>query len=414
MNSLTFIDVFAGAGGLAEGFIANGFKPVAHVEMNKYACDTLVTRLSYYYLKENGKLDVYFKYLRGEISRDELLKCIPMSVINSVINETITDDNIDDIFSFIDTELNPKGTPVDVLVGGPPCQAYSLVGRAVTGKRIQNDPRNFLYRLYVKFLNRFKPKVLVFENVQGLLSANNGLYLESLKKSIEDAGYTINLRILTASDYGVLQNRRRVIILGIRNDLPESDLYPEPVKFAHKFFVKDVLSDLPDLKDVFFDNNYLSSPNEYCVSSGIRTDNDVLTWHVKRPINEHDKEIYRMAIELWNSKKKRIKYTDIPQKMRTHKNQKAFLDRFKVVAANECESQTILAHLSKDGHYFIHPDINQCRSISVREAARLQSFPDSYFFEGSRGAAFTQIGNAVPPLMSSAIANKIKKYLEEK
>ena len=414
MHSLTFIDVFAGAGGLAEGFIANGFKPVAHVEMNKHACDTLVTRLSYYYLKENGKLDVYFKYLRGEISRDELLKCIPMSVINSVINETITDDNIDDIFSFIDTELNPKGTPVDVLVGGPPCQAYSLVGRAVTGKRIQNDPRNFLYRLYVKFLNRFKPKVLVFENVQGLLSANNGLYLESLKKSIEDAGYTINLRVLTASDYGVLQNRRRVIILGIRNDLPESDLYPEPVKFAHKFFVKDVLSDLPVLKDVFFDNNYLSSPNEYCVSSGIRTDNDVLTWHVKRPINEHDKEIYRMAIELWNSKKKRIKYTDIPQKMRTHKNQKAFLDRFKVVAANECESQTILAHLSKDGHYFIHPDINQCRSISVREAARLQSFPDSYFFEGSRGAAFTQIGNAVPPLMSSAIANKIKKYLEEK
>ena len=414
MHSLTFIDVFAGAGGLAEGFIANGFRPVAHVEMNKHACDTLVTRLSYYYLKENGKLDVYFKYLRGEISRDELLKCIPMSVINSVINETITDDNIDDIFSFIDTELNPKGTPVDVLVGGPPCQAYSLVGRAVTGKRIQNDPRNFLYRLYVKFLNRFKPKVLVFENVQGLLSANNGLYLESLKKSIEDAGYTINLRVLTASDYGVLQNRRRVIILGIRNDLPESDLYPEPVKFAHKFFVKDVLSDLPVLKDVFFDNNYLSSPNEYCVSSGIRTDNDVLTWHVKRPINEHDKEIYRMAIELWNSKKKRIKYTDIPQKMRTHKNQKAFLDRFKVVAANECESQTILAHLSKDGHYFIHPDINQCRSISVREAARLQSFPDSYFFEGSRGAAFTQIGNAVPPLMSSAIANKIKKYLEEK
>ena len=414
MHSLTFIDVFAGAGGLAEGFIVNGFKPVAHIEMNKYACDTLVTRLSYYYLKENGKLDIYQKYLKGELSREEFLKNIPESVIKSVINQTITDDNIDEIFNFIETELNEKGTPVDVLVGGPPCQAYSLVGRAVTGEKIKDDPRNFLYKLYVKFLEKFKPKVFVFENVQGLLSANNGLYLESLKKSIEAAGYTINLKVLTASDYGVLQNRKRVIIIGIRKDLPESDLYPKTVKIAHKYLVNDLFNDLPELINEPSNNNYAKEATEYCVVSGIRTNDDVLTWHIKRPINEHDKEIYRMAIELWNNKKKRIKYTDIPTNMRTHKNQKAFLDRFKVVAANENESQTILAHLSKDGHYFIHPDIKQCRSISVREAARLQSFPDSYYFEGSRGAAFTQIGNAVPPLMSSAIAKRIKKYLEEK
>lgn len=414
MESLTFIDVFAGAGGLAEGFIANGFKPMAHIEMNKNACDTLVTRLSYYYLKEHNKLDVYYKYLGGVINRDEFLSFIPNSVKQSVINKTITDNNIREIFDFIETELNPRHLPIDVLVGGPPCQAYSLVGRAVSGKKIQNDPRNFLYKLYVKFLERFQPKVLVFENVQGLLSANNGFYLKSLKSSIELAGYNIDLKVLTASDYGVLQNRKRVIILGIRKDLPICDLYPDKSKFAHKFFVDDVLSDLPSLATDFSCDRYLNSPTDYCIASKIRTNDDVLTWHIKRPNNEHDKEIYRMAIELWNTKKKRIKYTDIPYKMRTHKNQKAFLDRFKVVAANEHESQTILAHLSKDGHYFIHPDERQCRSISVREAARLQSFPDSYFFEGSRGAAFTQIGNAVPPLMSSTIAKKIKKYLEEK
>lgn len=188
MHALTFIDVFAGAGGLAEGFVINGFKPMAHIEMNKAACDTLITRLSYYYLKLNNKLDLYFDYLRGKIDREKLLSFIPESIKKSVINETITNENIDNIFSYIETELNPKKTPVDVLVGGPPCQAYSLVGRAVTGKKIQNDPRNFLYKLYVRFLERFKPKVFVFENVQGLLSANNGIYLANLKKVLKTQG----------------------------------------------------------------------------------------------------------------------------------------------------------------------------------------------------------------------------------
>ena len=147
MALLTFIDVFAGAGGLAEGFIANGFRPIAHIEMNKNACDTLVTRLSYYYLKKNNKLDIYQKYLNGVIGRDEFLSYIPDSVKSSVINKAISDDNIEDIFEFIENTLNPQSVPVDVLVGGPPCQAYSLVGRAVSGKKIQSDPRNFLYKL---------------------------------------------------------------------------------------------------------------------------------------------------------------------------------------------------------------------------------------------------------------------------
>ena len=413
MKNHSFIDVFAGAGGLAEGFTRNGFRPVAHIEMNKDACNTLVTRSSYYYLKSKNRLDIYRKYLKREISRQEFLSHIPNDIIKTIINETITEKNIKSVFDRIRNNLGNKGDTIDVLVGGPPCQAYSLVGRAVSGPKISNDPRNFLYKLYIRFLNEFKPKVFVFENVLGLLSANSGLYLSSLKDSIRKAGYIMSTEVLTASDYGVLQNRKRIIIIGIRNDLKQESLYPEKVSFANKYYVKDVLSDLPSLAEIDGALDYSGEPTKYCLKTGIRDKNDVLTWHTRRYINAHDQLIYRLAIDNWNVKKRRIKYTDIPEELRTHKNQKAFLDRFKVVASNVHESQTILAHLSKDGHYFIHPDLEQCRSISVREAARLQSFPDSYYFEGSRGAAFTQIGNAVPPLMSSEIAKTIKKYLEE-
>lgn len=413
MNNHSFIDVFAGAGGLAEGFISNGFKPIAHIEMNKDACDTLVTRASYYYLKSKNKLEIYYKYLKHGMTREEFLSYIPNDILKTIINETITEDNISSVFERIRQNLSSEKESIDVLVGGPPCQAYSLVGRAVSGARISNDPRNFLYKLYIKFLKEFKPKVFVFENVQGLLSANSGLYLSSLKDNVRKAGYEMSIKVLTASDYGVLQNRKRVVIIGIRNDLKKESLYPKKVELSGKYFVKDVFSDLPPLFNMESKNDYISSPTDYCLKTGIRTESDILTWHSKRYINDHDKKIYKQAIQKWNTKKERLKYTDVPIELRTHKNQKAFLDRFKVVASDVHESQTILAHLSKDGHYFIHPDLKQCRSISVREAARLQSFPDSYYFEGSRGAAFTQIGNAVPPLMSSEIAKRIREYLED-
>lgn len=413
MRKYSFVDVFAGAGGLAEGFVANGFRPIAHVEMNKDACNTLITRAAFYYLKSVGKLDVYYQYLKKLINRERLLSFVPKNVIDSVINETITDTNIVSVFDRIKLLFEAPDQKIDVLVGGPPCQAYSLVGRSVSGAKVSKDPRNYLYKLYVRFLEEFKPKVFVFENVTGLLSASKGLYFNSLKDSLRKAGYQTKTEVLTASDYGVLQNRKRIVIIGIRSDLKQASLYPEKVLLSNNYCVNDILSDLPLLLGLEPRIKYKTKPTAYCLETGIRNEDDVLTWHNKRYINDHDKLIYKQAIEKWNQKKERLKYTDVPIEQRTHKNQKAFLDRFKVVAGDLHESQTILAHLSKDGHYFIHPDIKQCRSLSVREAARLQSFPDSYYFEGSRGAAFTQIGNAVPPLMSSEIAKKIKKYLEE-
>ena len=149
--------------------------------------------------------------------------------------------------------------------------------------------------------------------------------------------------------------------------------------------------------------------------SGIKEyDLEPVTFHQARPNTEQDLEIYRKAVRAWNRSKSRLSYTDLPKRLRTHNNTKCFLDRFKVVASDMPACHTMMAHISKDGHYFIHPDIAQARSLSVREAARVQSFPDSYYFEGGRTAAFTQIGNAVPPLMAEAIARSIiRQFLPE-
>ena len=129
--------------------------------------------------------------------------------------------------------------------------------------------------------------------------------------------------------------------------------------------------------------------------------------------NQNDLDIYRHIIEAWNNGHNRLKYYGLPEELRTRQNETSFVDRYKIVAGDMPYSHTMIAHIAKDGHYFIHPDINQCRSISVREAARIQSFPDDFYFEGPRSAKFTQIGNAVPPLMAQALAQEIAQMLAQ-
>lgn len=406
-NQHTVIDLFAGAGGLSEGFVRAGFTPIAHVEMDKDACNTLKTRCCYHYLRSHEQLDIYYDYLKGKISRDILYSCVPQEVIDSVINVEISNDTISDTFERI-KELAGK-RKVDMIIGGPPCQAYSLLGRH--DKKMEDDPRTLLYLQYGKFLKEFKPKGFVFENVPGLLSAKKGEHFKNLQAYFDGLGYKVNYKMLNASDYGVLQIRKRLIIVGWKKRHDYG--YPIFEKNKTEAVVNDILEDLPILKagDVKPIAPYSRPTNSYLQESGIRIEEDVfVTQNIARPLNANDVAIYAYAINMWNSKHQRLKYTDLPMALRTQKNEKSFLDRFKVVDG-EGKAHTLVAHLAKDGHYYIHPNKKFCRSISVREAARMQSFPDNFYFEGSRSAMFKQIGNAVPPLMAASIAKSINALL---
>ena len=379
--------------------------------MNGFASDTLRTRSCYYYLKKTGNLDYYYSYLRGSISREQLYEKVPKEVLMTVINEEISDNTYKSIFYKIDDIMKKDNIKeVDVLIGGPPCQAYSLVGRASTQGGMENDPRNDLYIQYARFLNKYKPKLFVFENVPGMLTAKDGVIWKRIKQRLRTVGYNIEHRLVNAHDFGVLQHRKRVIIIGWRKDL---DLhYPEFARMHVNAIVNDLLNDLCHLAPGEEHNEYITEPNEYLIESGIRDELDILTDHQTRNIRDVDRDIYRIAIEMWNDNHRRLHYTDLPENLQFHNNRVSFLDRFKVVEGDMESAHTMLAHISKDGHYYIHPDIEQARSLSVREAARIQSFPDNYYFEGSRTAKFVQIGNAVPPLMAKGIANAVEELLD--
>ena len=243
--------------------------------------------------------------------------------------------------------------------------------------------------------------------------------MNNMRKLFNEKGYKIELYNLEANNFGVLQNRKRVIIIGWQKHLNPKLPDLESHRYTGNYKVKDVLCDLPKIGagegiDKFC--TYDSKPSRYLKESSIRNGINILTQHVARPHTEQDRRIYQIAVNKWNQSGERLNYNDLPEKLKSHRNRHSFFDRFKVVAADLEYSHTIVAHIAKDGHYYIHPDLDQNRSISIREAARLQSFPDNYYFEGvkekqNRTSAFKQIGNAVPPLMAEVIANELKSLL---
>ena len=410
------MNLFAGAGGLSEGFTQVGFNPIAHVEVDEAACNTLKTRTVYHWLKKQGRIQEYYDYLSGVINKVQLYSLIPEPQISSVINEEIEEKTLSELFRRIDELID--GRTLDIIIGGPPCQSYSLVGRSRDINRMVGDKRNYLYIYYAQFLKRYRPRYFVFENVLGLLSAKDGngqLYLNNMRKIFHDIGYETEYQVLASYKYGVLQNRRRIILVGKVGCT--TGFFPKIEQWQPKVTVGELFNDLPPLKSgegsAHPCRKYALS-SRYLKDSGVTEESKPITWHWARHHAERDLEIYRIAVKQWNENHRRLDYNDLPDRLKTHKNRDSFLDRFKVVAANLPYSQTVVAHISQDGHYYIHPDIIQNRSLTPREAARLQTFPDNYYFESiseipGYTAAFHQIGNAVPVLLAREIAKGVLK-----
>lgn len=395
----TFIDLFAGCGGLSEGFYRQGFKALAHVEIDHWACETLRSRMEYYGYKDFNE---------------------------AVIEHDITSEDILERLDYV-----VKGCNVDVIIGGPPCQAYSTAGRVRDGKRMATDPRNFLFESYVQILEHYSPKFFVFENVTGLLSAqvNKAPIFPKVLKALGEKYKVISepsLLIHNTANYGVPQLRRRVIIIGVRKDLDKDviEIYkdikkthwipgtPEDERKHKKHFVdvKQAIGDLPAVEpgqDASTQTFYYPCNNEFLKLIGKRGIYPLMD-HIARRHNDLDRERFQVMIHNhWS-------FGQLRRAMPQYEHERArVFDNSYVVQWWNLPSKTILAHIYKDGFQFIHPDENQRRTFTVREAARIQSFPDDFEFKGSRTEKYKQIGNAVPPLFAEALAKSIKKNLKE-
>lgn len=406
------IDLFAGAGGFSEGF-RKDFNIIAHIEKDRAASKTLLLREIFYYLYETGNLNLYNEYLSNNIDFETLLFEIPERIKNKVINSEINAENLPNIFEKINMLLENK--TVDGIIGGPPCQAYSTIGRKRNESKKLNDERIYLFNFYADFLKRYQPSFFVFENVQGLVSFKNSegnlLFpemLEHFKTVLGIDEYTIDYRIINCGEYGVSQNRNRLFVVGVKSELLKHDVFETLLEYKEvPMNIKTLFSDLPSMNHNSINNTYIKNPSikqKYYRNFAVP-----LTLNQSRKHNSRDLDIYKLAVKL-REKGETLKYNELPKHLITHKNTNVFLDRFKALSYNGL-SHTVVAHISKDGHYYIHPDKEQNRSITVREAARIQSFSDDFYFEDSRTSAFVQIGNAVPPVFASKLSSAIIKSI---
>ncbi len=393
IRNYTFLDLFAGCGGLTEGFYKKGYKALLHLEIDEACCKTLSTRMRYY------------NYSDEDISR-------------TVMNDDITREGV---ISDMDKRVSE---PVDIIIGGPPCQAFSSVGRAQDPDSMNNDPRNYLFENYLQVLNHYKPKFFIFENVKGILTAHpKGVHIFDIIKKEMQKTYKIvtdpTILLQNAADFGVPQIRERVIIIGVRKDLPVEpiEIY-KALKKTHSadgtlepyVTVREAISDLPKLQagegeevQKFRRSQRLSSYAKK-INNGCKE----LRNHVARKHNDKDIERYRiLSTYNWQLKDLQNVRPDL-----IHHDPNHFGNRYTVQEYDK-PGKTVVAHLYKDGNLFIHPDPEQARTFTVREAARIQSFPDDFVFEGSRTEQYKQVGNAVPPLMAEVFAETLGEFLDK-
>lgn len=500
------IDLFAGPGGLGEGFssllTAAGervFKIKLSIEKDEHAHRTLELRAFFREFPPKQAPDDFYEYLRGKISREELFKRFPVQA-KQAANEAwmatlgkMPDAEVDKrIQAALGNENNDW-----VLIGGPPCQAYSLVGRSrrMNDPKFATDEKHFLYEEYLRILAVHKPPVFVMENVKGLLSAKvkkEGIF-EKIRTDLEHPRFATGLGtkedlkykfyplipttgevaghfepedfVIRSEDFRIPQARHRIIIVGVRSDREAMQEFLKPSKV--KITVKQVIGDLPKLRSGLskepdsadkwrdavhelvntgaFTNNEMSADFGEKLTSALtrvgaslaRGDNFLAEttkpdchkrWYVDAKLKgvcnhetrghiRADLHRYFFAAVFARENKRSPLLEDLPKALLPkHANVAAalketkFNDRFRVQLAGR-PSTTVVSHISKDGHYYIHYDPAQCRSLTVREAARLQTFPDNYFFEGERTEQYKQVGNAVPPLLAKQIAKIISALL---
>ncbi|NFL97244.1 DNA cytosine methyltransferase [Clostridium botulinum] len=411
-RKLNIIDLFAGCGGLTEGFEQSGkYNSIACVEWDKAPIENLKKRL-----KEKWKhKNVEDMVLRFDIQRtDELIYGWKDDIqygSHCGLEKLVLNYNC-----------------VDIIIGGPPCQAYSIAGRINKENKMEEDYRNYLFESYVKVVNYFKPKVFVFENVEGMLSAKPGgkLVTDLIRKGFDDIGYEIiyNLRenaLLDLADFGIPQNRKRVIILGIRKDSFDGDHQKMLQDFYINILSKYHVGKKKTVKDSIFDlPKMFPTEQDYKIGSKKYSHAPIKTGmynHIPRYHNRRDIEIFKeLAFDIKSGVNKYIAIDALKNLYTEKTGKKANVHKYYVLRWNE-PSNTIPAHLCKDGLRHIHPDYKQARSITVREAARLQTFPDDYEFIGSMMWQYKMIGNAVPPLFAKILAESvytfIKKYHKE-
>lgn len=408
MAKYKIIDLFAGCGGLCDGFEQTGFfDQVACVEWEKAPRDTLVRRLE----DRWGYTDAQHRVARFDIQRtDELF-------------QGWTKDSVYGHGAGLD-RLVAKSGHIDLIVGGPPCQAYSIAGRIRDEHGMRNDYRNYLFECYLKVVDRYKPKAFVFENVTGILSARpNGInIIERIRQTFLDHGYELindisNNAIMDLVDFGVPQKRSRVILLGLnRSKFPGdrqkalSEFYSDilPAYRSDKVStVRDAIGNLPALRPVkssYEVNNRLYSHKPYST--------DILN-HYPRFHNSRDRQIFHeLAVDLDSGKNRYVSVENIKQLYTERTGRTSSVHKYYVLRRNE-PSNTIPAHLYKDGLRHIHYDPKQARSITVREAARLQTFDDDFEFLGSMGDQYKMIGNAVPPLFSKKLGYAVRDLLNK-
>ena len=401
MKKYNIIDLFSGCGGLLDGFLqSNLCNHIASVEWEEAPVKTLRNRLKTKWNHQDSDETV----IQFDIQR------------------------IEELLNGFDDEKYGKSKglkkivgrkQIDMIIGGPPCQAYSVAGRVSIDQKEKADYRNYLFEYYLKIVECFQPKLFVFENVPGMLSAmpDGTPIIDLIKRDIRAKGYEIvddirGLAVLDASEYNVPQSRKRVILVGLNKKYFDGvdcqkllkDFYTRILpSFKGKkiITVEDAIGDLPGCYPLFTEKR----PSHTVPNCNI-------TWHYSRFNSPRDVKIFQMlAKDIETGENKYINSEELKKIYNNATGANTKVHKYHVLRRNE-PSTTILAHLYKDGLRFIHYDSKQARTITVREAARLQTFDDDFEFIGSQGDAYKMIGNAVPCKLALNIAKALNVMLK--